>query len=96
VVDDTHGHSTFEQQYSCFTSYVGKERGRGDASAVQYKLEMAECWTEYHNMLMLGNITSSHVSASSVLRTFVQHQAQRKKSDPCLTIQFIVVVSIAN
>ena len=79
VVNDAYGHSTFEQQYSCFTSYVGMKRGSGDKGALHYVLDMTECRREYQDMLMLGNITSSHVSASGVLRSFVQHQADRKK-----------------
>ncbi|KAF9898758.1 hypothetical protein BX616_003644 [Lobosporangium transversale] len=82
VVNDTHGHSTFEQQYSCFTSYVGKERGNGDKGALHYVLDMAECRAEYQQMLMLGNITSSHVSASSVLRSFTKTEATANAQEP--------------
>lgn len=74
VLADTHGHATFEKMYSCFLAFIGRERGRGNISAKEYKVDPDQCRDEYHELLMLGNISCSQLSASTVLQSFVRHQ----------------------
>lgn len=74
VLADTHGHTTFEKMYSCFLACVGRERGRGNICAKEYKVNLDQCRDEYHELLMQGNISCSQVSASTVLQSFVRHQ----------------------
>ena len=95
VVTDRHSHSSFEQQFSCFTAYVGKKRKEGDGAAVQYKLDMAQCRTEYNKILLQGNISCAHASASNVLKTVLRYQAAGKSNNDCLYTCCVVVTLIA-
>ncbi|KAF9401533.1 hypothetical protein BGZ76_007536, partial [Entomortierella beljakovae] len=40
VMDDTHGHIGFDKQYTCFTSYIGRQRLRGDEEALNFTIDI--------------------------------------------------------
>lgn len=78
ILADSHEHSTFEKMYACFLAYIGRERGRGNISAKEYKFTADQCRQEYEELLVQGNISCSQVSASTLLQTFVRRQTVGK------------------
>ncbi|KAF9099324.1 hypothetical protein BGX27_000622, partial [Mortierella sp. AM989] len=76
ALTDSHGHASFEKLYSCFASYVGRERGSGDTSAKDYRFDTEQCQKDFDELIIQGNLNSSQVSASNVLKSLVQSQSK--------------------
>ncbi|KAG0309544.1 hypothetical protein BGZ98_001285 [Dissophora globulifera] len=47
TASDVHEHPNFDNLYSCFVVYIGREWGRGDEAAVEYKINITSLRKEY-------------------------------------------------
>ncbi|KAG0066202.1 hypothetical protein BGZ89_007514 [Linnemannia elongata] len=56
-------------------AYIGRERRRGNISAKQYKFNVDQCRNECHESLVQVSIDCFQMAASTLLQTFIRHQA---------------------
>ncbi|KAF9578754.1 hypothetical protein BGW38_005295 [Lunasporangiospora selenospora] len=76
AIKDTHDHPDFNKMYSCFISYVGRQRSNGVTGATS-KPDIERCRAEYADILLQGSISVTRKTVSAVVNKSIQiHGAQ--------------------
>ncbi|KAK5821239.1 hypothetical protein F5H01DRAFT_175813 [Linnemannia elongata] len=69
---DTHDHPDFNKMYSCFISYIGRQRSNGVTAASQFKPDIKQCRAEYDDIILQGSISVTRKTVSTVMSKSIQ------------------------
>ncbi|KAF9364161.1 hypothetical protein BGX34_002376 [Mortierella sp. NVP85] len=76
AVKDTHKHPDFIKMFSCFVSYIGRQRSNGISDASSQP-NLKQCRKEYDEMLLQGSISVTCTTASNVFNHAIQNHGTK-------------------
>jgi hypothetical protein len=74
-IKDTHNHADFAKMYSCYASYVGRQRSNGISTETP---DFEKCRTEYDEFLLQGSISVTRTTVGNVVNNAIQIHGARE------------------